>query len=268
MGHLIQSEVILGGYKDREGWEVLSSTEIWDGENWSSSVNLPKPLTGHCLVKINSSHVFITAGYDTNGYSAPNTDSYIYNGVDFVQVESMRGHRFAPGCGLQGDLIIVAGGYTNYKTSEIFSLRTLTWSEGPSTSFGNGIRILPIKGANYIVGNEDIFLILTTPENTLEVEKVGEISGRIYFDAFSMKLEDCEKWPVTTTTRTRTKTPTPTTITTIKTIAMTATTTTATSAAATTTKATTISTSTGIGIISQTGNINSHTGLRERAHIM
>jgi len=100
----------------------------------------------------------------------------------------------------------VAGGYTNYKTSEIFSLRTLTWSEGPSTSFGNGIRILPIKGANYIVGNEDIFLILTTPENTLEVEKVGEISRKSYFDAFSMKLEECEKWQVTTKTTTTTTT--------------------------------------------------------------
>ena len=111
----------------------------------------------------------------------------------------MTGHRFAPGCGLQGDSIIVAGGYTNYKTSEIFSLRTLTWSEGPTTtSFGAGIRILPIKGANYIVGNEEIFQILTTPENTVEVEKVGEISRKSYFDAFSMKLEDCEKWLVTT----------------------------------------------------------------------
>jgi len=232
---------VTGGYKDREGWEVLSSTEIWDGENWRNSVNLPKPLTGHCLVKINSSHVFITAGYDSNGFSAPNTDSYIYNGVDFVQVASMKGHRFAPGCGLQGDLIIVAGGYTNYKTSEIFSLRTLTWSEGPTTSFGNGIRILPIKGANYIVGNADIFLILTTPENTLEVEKVGEISRKSYFDAISMKLEDCKKWWVTTKTTT-------TTATTTTTSATTTTTTTATAATTTTTKAT-ISTTTSTSIV-------------------
>merc|ERR1712179_251919 len=188
-----------------ESYEKLSSTEIWDGENWKNSVDLPKPLSGHCLVKINSSHVFLTAGY-TNGSAS--TASYIYNGVDFIQVADISGHRSAPGCGLHDDYIIVVGGYKDDTTSELFSLRTLTWTEGPTSpttrGFGSGIRITSIKGLNYIIGNNDIFLILTTAENTLEVEKVGEIFEdedryRLSFDAFPIKLENCPTTATTTT---------------------------------------------------------------------
>ena len=100
-------------------------------------MNLPKPLDGHCMVKINNSHVFITAGYDENGYGDPSVSSYIYNGVEFIQVADMpacptppcnlppniRGHRFGPGCGLHDNHIFVFGGYMDTASSEVFVQR-------------------------------------------------------------------------------------------------------------------------------------------------
>merc|ERR1712106_1020173 len=53
---------VTGGY-DASG-HLLSSTEELTGNTWHSSTPLPTPLYGHCMVKINSSHVFIAGGSD------------------------------------------------------------------------------------------------------------------------------------------------------------------------------------------------------------
>merc|ERR1712142_181806 len=157
------------------GWWVTggsseeSSTEIWDGENWKSSINLPKRLIGHCMVKINSSHVFITGGQDNDG---PNRASYIYNGVEFIQVANINGHRFGPACCLHDDHIFVFGGYVDFSTSEVFSLKTSTWSEGPKDVFGNGLSEVSINGITYIIGDEAIYRLSTTGEDSWEVVKI------------------------------------------------------------------------------------------------
>jgi len=203
------------------GWWVTGgsgdeSTELWDGENWRSSVNLPKPLDGHCMVKINSSHVFITAGYDENGYGDPSLSSYIYNGVEFIQVADMpacptppcifppniRGHRFGPGCGLHDHRIFVFGGYMDIASSEVFSLKTLTWSKGPdspqtsvwsSFGFGIGLRLVSINGTTYIIGNNGIYSLATTGESSWEVVTIIEWDGfKSYYDVVPMNLEDCK----------------------------------------------------------------------------
>merc|ERR1711887_505886 len=65
------------------GDKILSSTEVWDGKSWKSHVKLPKPLHNHCLVKINSTHYFITGGlsYLSEGHwmISASVSSYIFN---------------------------------------------------------------------------------------------------------------------------------------------------------------------------------------------
>merc|ERR1711872_760266 len=143
------------------------------------------------MVNINKTHVFITGGYDENGASVA---SYIYNGVEFIQVPDMSGHRFAPGCGLHDEHVFVVGGYVDTDTSEVFSLKTLTWSEGPKapSSFGNGLKVVSIKGTTYILGNTAIYRLSSTGENSWDVIKVTEWDKRMsYFDAIPMDDSYC-----------------------------------------------------------------------------
>ena len=77
--------LILGG--DTAEDESLSSTEIWDGKTWKKHVRLPKPLESHCLVRINTTHFFLTGGeYDDDDEDSYSLSSYIFNGKEFVQV--------------------------------------------------------------------------------------------------------------------------------------------------------------------------------------
>ena len=171
------------------------------------------------MVKINSSHVFITAGYDENGYGDPSVSSYIYNGVEFIQVADMpacptppcnfppniRGHRFGPGCGLHDNHIFVFGGYMETSSSVVFSLETLTWSHGPNSppplpslahdSFGfgiGGLKLVSINGTTYIIGNTGVYSLATTGESSWEVETIIEYGFKTYYDVVPMNLEDCK----------------------------------------------------------------------------
>ena len=79
------SVLILGGDTGED--ESISSTEIWDGKTWKKHVRLPKPLESHCLVRINSTHFFLTGGeYDDEDEDSYSLSSYIFNGKEFVQV--------------------------------------------------------------------------------------------------------------------------------------------------------------------------------------
>ena len=42
--------------------ECQSSTEVWDGKTWKKHIELPTTLCNHCMVKINSTHYFLTGG--------------------------------------------------------------------------------------------------------------------------------------------------------------------------------------------------------------
>ena len=123
-----------------DGYEPQSSTEVWDGESWRNDVRLPIPVYDHCLVKINSTHYFLTGGqFDISNFSRL---SFIFDGKEFIRVEDLSRARSSSACGLHGDhLVFVAGGTddnntdaqpqkVSSSTSDYFSLKTMTWSEG------------------------------------------------------------------------------------------------------------------------------------------
>ena len=87
---------ILGGV-DGYG-KKLSSTELITGNTSLSSTDLPTPLYGHCMVKINSSHVFIAGGLDGNNNLSD--ASYIYSSTtgSYTQQPDMTIARFYNAC--------------------------------------------------------------------------------------------------------------------------------------------------------------------------
>ena len=57
--YVMHSLTIPGGHSG-DYW--LSSTEVWDGSSWSRGDSLPTPLHGHCMTKINRTHIFLVGG--------------------------------------------------------------------------------------------------------------------------------------------------------------------------------------------------------------
>merc|ERR1719250_972 len=51
---------VTGGWNKQK--DCQSSTEVWDGKTWKKHIELPTPLCNHCMVKINSTHYFLTGG--------------------------------------------------------------------------------------------------------------------------------------------------------------------------------------------------------------
>ena len=193
----------------KDGHYTLATTELWDGENWRPHVSLPKKLQGHCLARINSTHYFITGGADIHARDFDKGDftfsvfSYIYNGKEFIQVANMSRPRMDPGCGLHDDhLLFVAGGYSfegpqdSLSTSEYFSLKTLTWSEGPSleSNVQTG-RIISTNNRTFLIGNKNIYELTKTGEDSWQWKKVKELdeSNGFHFDAFLISSDDCRK---------------------------------------------------------------------------
>merc|ERR1711892_108336 len=90
---------VTGGYdpSDRE----ISSTEVLTGNSWHISTPLPAPVYGHCMVKINSSHVFIAGGEDDNSVYAA---SYICSSTSgtFSPLPDMAIARSYHACGILG----------------------------------------------------------------------------------------------------------------------------------------------------------------------
>ena len=179
-----------------------SSTEIWDGKTWKSHVELPRPLESHCIVKINSSHVFVGGGdfIAKNNYSLISLMAFIYDGNEFTPVANLSMPRINPACGLHEDhYVFVTGGnfddeYDSYETSEYFSLKTMTWNEGPSfDSEADGGQILSTNNRTILIGNNYIYELIKVGEESWEWEKLGMFDERESFDAFLI-AGDCKNW--------------------------------------------------------------------------
>ena len=191
---------MLGGWSKND--ETLASSELWDGKTWKTHDPLPTPLWGHCVVKLNSSHVFI-AGGNLDYYGQVSNASYIYSkDTGFVEVPPMTRERCGHACGLHGGKIIAAGGFDNQDddttkgTSEIFDLETLEWSEGPSLDPQKviGGKIVSLEDKTILIGNKDIWL-LGVEKESWKWTKVAEMeTSRLFFQAFTMTENDCKDW--------------------------------------------------------------------------
>jgi hypothetical protein len=155
----------------------------------------------HCLVKLNTTHVFLTGGLTGSGYSAA---SYIFSSANgFVKQADMISTRSHHACSLHSDnLVFVTGGYTGsaIKTTEYFSLTTLRWLPGPdlpSPIYGG--QMISVQGKTLFIGgrgNKKIFKLNKLHLSTVDwwewVEVAETKTARYYFDVIKMNIDDCK----------------------------------------------------------------------------
>lgn len=122
--------IVVGGYQSE------SSFEIFQAGQWEYHEREDLDVAGHCLLKINTTHLFITnpSNQSASIFSLEDPDTR-------VNLESSPDIHYYQACGLvtkdSGELeVVVAGGrqLSNmaYDTCSILSLTSLTWRQGPS----------------------------------------------------------------------------------------------------------------------------------------
>ena len=184
--------------------KALSTTEFYQNNEWQTSVDLPTPLRDHCLLKLNSSHVFLSGGISKRlgKLSSPTNASYIYSrATGFVRQGDMGTERSSHGCALQGDKVWVAGGFVGATSSEYFSLSTSTWLPGPDLPKYEFGRMITYDGKVTFFGYffSKIWQLeaamLDSVDGWTWVE-VGETKALKHspWHAIKMKQKDCNNW--------------------------------------------------------------------------
>jgi len=123
--------IVSGGYFN----SYTSTQEILTTSGWKEIVSLPKPVAGHCIVNLNSTHIMSIGGYDNNYF----TDVNILNLNDehWTIGPSLRKARFDHSCGKimtedGQEAIIVIGGYDVGNSVEVLMPGDNEWIEGPN----------------------------------------------------------------------------------------------------------------------------------------
>ena len=161
---------ILGGRHSIAGlyWD---STLIYAGGKLRNGPYIPRDVYYPCVVPINGTHVFYAGGFsDAQGYrkSVCYAHAYLVEVASWTwtRLEDMRAARTKHACGRAGRSIVVAGGsglYNGVTTTEILSLDTLKWSEGPRAPTPSGriqnAAVFQRKDTFYILGGTEGSLV-------------------------------------------------------------------------------------------------------------
>jgi len=156
--------LVTGGNDDVEYHDTV---EFWDEHSWHDYTPLPDRLRGHCLVKLNKTHLLLAGGKNEEESAA----SYLFSKeTGWVRQADMINARSHFSCALMKDdgLVVVAGGsfLSNFeKKTEFFNLGNLTWSPGPDlpTSI-SGSKMVSLDGSQVFLLGEDKILQLKPVE--------------------------------------------------------------------------------------------------------
>ena len=200
----------LGGF---DGFYFNPTTEIWDNKTWHDHIPLPKAMSGHCLVKINSTHVFLAGGKVKEayrGYGEKFSESaYLYSkDSGFVKQEDMMWSWGGMSCVLlqEGQVMVSSARRSSKKKeTQMFDLSTLQWSAGPSlpTALFNP-KLLSMDGKTFLLGgfdnsakggNKKIWQLNQLKLSTMNVWRwveIGELADeRSLFDIVPITAEYC-----------------------------------------------------------------------------
>jgi len=192
---------ITGGW-DQE--DYIATTELWSNNEWKEHVRLPHELgvNGHCMARVNQSHIIITGGATRNS-----TDrillrsSYMYSeDSGFTKLEDMKTPRTYHGCSVINDTaLFVSGGLYEEGNkgigTEYLDLTTLTWSDGPelpSIKYEDTVMM-----GTHIIGSKEVFKLeelgLPSDERKWQWVKVGELEkARGSFRSFLINATFCQ----------------------------------------------------------------------------
>jgi len=127
--------LIISGGRDYQTTVFLSSQEILTSSGWESTTSLPKPVMGHCLVNLNSTHMSI-GGHD--GTYLDDVNILNLNTEQWTTGPNLNTPRFDHSCAkiLAEDgkeIILVIGGYApeHLDSVEVLMPGDTQWVEGP-----------------------------------------------------------------------------------------------------------------------------------------
>ena len=111
---------------------------------FTAGVELPRFMTGHCITRVNKTHIFLGGGNQKIPYLFDETTS------KFIELPSLRHQRSRPACAVvkyndgnvsyKSVIMVVGGHYTNFDilaatTTEFIDPANITkWQEGPKIS--------------------------------------------------------------------------------------------------------------------------------------
>lgn len=129
---------VLGGKDhDAENKPVLNSSITYNAGNFYSGDGLPYAAYFPCVASLNETHVFFAGGND--GTRTRKEAHILEVGPwTWTRLPDMRHERYRVSCGKVGNKIVVVGGDPNQDSSEVFSLDTLRWTEGPGVPTASG----------------------------------------------------------------------------------------------------------------------------------
>jgi len=180
--------LVTGGHDKKR---PISTSEIWQNHTWNKYTPLPKAVYGHCIVRLNSTHFFLTGGHPDQ------KSAYTFSKpTGFVKQADMLTGRYYHGCAMHGNkFVFVASG----TTSDYFSLETMKWLPGPVIPTSSvGGKMVTIEGTATFFGGQKIYQLEKIGLTTVDWWKwteVGEMkTDRKHFDIIKMKMSDCENW--------------------------------------------------------------------------
>ena len=174
--------------------------------SWRTYVNLPIVLSRHCKVALNSTHIFMMGGGVNSFHSGARSTAYIFDSVQeqWNPVNSMKTARYDHGCALLPDgRVVVTGGNDvtgqYLRSTEFFSLSTLTWTDGPDLPLGIarfgmetvGTETFTLGGSSGGFGqNTDVIHRLS--QDRLSWEEFGRMNSRKSFiGVLPINFDDC-----------------------------------------------------------------------------
>ena len=162
--------LVAGGMSRVDVYTMLCSVESLDRRTniWTSATLAPVPecFVYSCMVQFNSTHLFLTGGFNGNG---PTSHTYVYNTVTNVWTSGpdLLTVRAEHTCGSINDssnnpTVIVAGGWvgaSSLSTTEIYNRIANKWETGPALPFNMHTGVImphPQGGIVYVAGNSYI----------------------------------------------------------------------------------------------------------------
>ena len=153
--------LISGGFQGMNN--DLSTTEWFDGRNWTDGPLLPYPVTGHCMVRIPGTWDLVLIGghtHSTGGVGSRLSDTRIFKNANqsWTKMASMNHLRVKPACALLPNGEIWVGGGVNSFTGpvsvEIYTVETNKWREGPTLPPNDNY-----FAGEFVVSDENLFYL-------------------------------------------------------------------------------------------------------------
>ena len=152
---------IMGGWDQDNNTLRMNTTVVLQAGVFSKGQELPYPASSACSVLVNSTHIFFAGGADAGSENHKAAYLVDVGNWEWTRLEDMARGRNGHTCGRSGGKIVALGGSEEGSDgSEIFSLDTMTWSDGPDIptrtgTFDDAPHVYQLKDTFYVLGGWD-----------------------------------------------------------------------------------------------------------------